>query len=132
MHNGVKNSQSCLTIAQHLSHNWKKRIQKEFVHMRHNPDYESHLQMYIVMRIHNLNRNKKNHWVACYFWNSHHFWTSAAMFSNIYRFRCENNFKLTICPSSMQKGIFTAGASNNLDHNPSSTTAYGFVPWNQY
>ena len=28
-----------------------------------------------------------------------------------------------VCPSNMRKGLFTAGAMDNIDHNPSSTTA---------
>ena len=28
-----------------------------------------------------------------------------------------------VCPSHLRKGIFVAGALDNVDHNPSSTTA---------
>ncbi len=30
-----------------------------------------------------------------------------------------------VCPPNLRKGLFTAGALDNLDHNPSSITAQG-------
>ena len=30
-----------------------------------------------------------------------------------------------MCPAQLRKGLFTIGALDNLDHNPSSTTAKG-------
>ena len=35
--------------------------------------------------------------------------------------------KGVVCPSQLHKGLFTVGAIDNLDHNPSSTTAKGSV-----
>ena len=35
----------------------------------------------------------------------------------------EYNFNNLVCPSSLQQGTFTTAAVDNLDHNPSSTTA---------
>ena len=38
-----------------------------------------------------------------------------------------NKFKANgvVCPVSLRSGLFTVGALDNLDHNPSSTTAQG-------
>jgi hypothetical protein len=38
-----------------------------------------------------------------------------------------NHFKSTgkVCPLNLKKGLFTIGAIDNIDHNPSSTTAQG-------
>ena len=30
-----------------------------------------------------------------------------------------------VCPSSLRKFLFTVGALDNIDHNPSATTAHG-------
>ena len=30
-----------------------------------------------------------------------------------------------MCPDNLQKGLFTIGALDNIDHNPSSTSAQG-------
>ena len=37
----------------------------------------------------------------------------------------QSNADGTVCPSNLRKGIFTVGALDNIDHNPSSTTAEG-------
>ncbi len=29
-----------------------------------------------------------------------------------------------VCPSHLRKGLYTVGAMDNIDHNPSSTTAH--------
>ena len=34
-----------------------------------------------------------------------------------------------VAPSCLQKGLFTVGALDNIDHNPSSTTVSGCVSW---
>jgi len=39
---------------------------------------------------------------------------------------CENfQEKSVVVPANLQRGLFTVGALDNLDHNPSSTTAKG-------
>lgn len=35
-----------------------------------------------------------------------------------------------VAPAGLQKGLFTVGALDNIDHNPSSTTAVNaLIPW---
>ena len=44
------------------------------------------------------------------------------------RFEEEN----LVCPANLQKGLVTVGALDNIDYNPSATTALRIFPWDWY
>ena len=117
-------SQACLTISQAIMYNTTKKITPSATTSRHTLVREPPLPIYIGMNVHTQTRNKKlihqlyqmglsisydrimqiEEWIA----------TSACE-----RFEDDG----VVVPSCLSKGLFTVGALDNLDHNPSSTTS---------
>jgi len=118
-------SQACLTIGQMILFNSKKRVSESSTSKtRHTTQREPPLPLYIGINIHASTRSKKlitqlyqlgicvsyerimeiEDWIA----------TSVSE-----RFE-EDGF---VAPAGLRKGIFSVGALDNIDHNPSSTTS---------
>jgi hypothetical protein len=119
-------SQACLTIAQMILFNAKKKASSVAKKTRHSSVREPPLPIYIGLNVHSQTRSKK-------------------LVDNLYRLglsvsydRIEemsnrmatsvcDKFKSdgVVCPMNLRSGLFTVGALDNLDHNPSSTTSEG-------
>ena len=118
-------SQACLTVCQTIIFNTKKRSsESSSSKTRHVAPREPPLPLYIGFNIHSLTRSKTlvtrlyqlglsvsyarileiKDWLA----------TSVSE-----RFEEDN----CVCPPNLKKGLFSVAALDNIDHNPSSTTA---------
>ena len=119
-------SQACLTIAQMIVFNSKKRATETNRKTRHSKAREPPLPIYIGLNTHTHTRSR-------------------ALVDNLYQlglsvsydrvteitnglassvcsqFRADN----IVCPSNLRHGLYTVGALDNIDHNPSSTTSQG-------
>ena len=121
---GKHESQACLTVGQGIVFNAKKRTAQTSMNPRHSLEREPPLPIYIGINVHAQTRSKKlvqqlfemgisisydrvmqiEDWIA----------TSASE-----RFEEDG----VVAPACLRKGLFTVAALDNLDHNPSSTTA---------
>ena len=117
-------SQSCLTIAQLLLFNCKKvndTKQKASGNHRHSLNYEPPMPLYLGLSIHTQTRSKK------LVMEMHELGLSIRVLQieNQIAFSVCEYFKKNnvVCPAQLHKGLFTVGALDNLDYNPSSTTA---------
>lgn len=119
------NSQSCLTISQLIIFNSKKRqtsSEKSFT--RHSALREPPLPLYIGLNVHSLVRSKK------LVEELHHLGISVSydrvmqIEKDIAHSLCgQYQANKLVCPSHLRKGLLTVGAVDNIDHDPSSTTA---------
>ncbi len=89
-------------------------------------DREPPLPLYIGLKIHTETRSKK------IITHLHDLGLSVSydrvlqLESQLATVICENcQDKGVVVPAQLQHGLFTVGALDNLDHNPSSTTAKG-------
>ena len=118
-------SQASSTISQLIYFNAKSKC-KEVSSQRHAKDHEPPLPIYLGLQIHTLTRSK-------------------ALINSFYALGLSVNYKRVaeledqlasavsahfekegiVCPPNLRKGLFTIGALDNIDHNPSSTTAQG-------
>lgn len=124
-HNGVAESQVCLTLSQLVYFNVKSGMNTA-ESKRHVKDRETPLPLYIGLSIHTKTRSKK-------IINSLHRLGISISYSRV--IELENSLATAICtqfedegivcPSNLRKGLFTVGALDNIDHNLSSTTAQG-------
>lgn len=117
-------SQACLTVSQLLLFNFKKKGQT--ANHRHSTKREPPLPIYIGLNLHTQTRSRNLIDQM-----------SKLGISATYERICqvENNLALSVChqfesesivcPSNLRKGLFTVGALDNIDHNPTSTTAEG-------
>ena len=117
-------SQACLTVSQVILFNMKKNCSDSTVKTRYTLHHEPPLPIYVGLNIHHMTRSKQfiqqlyqmsicvsndrvlelEHWIAS---------------SVCERFEEDG----VVIPACLRKGVFTVGALDNLDHNPSSTTA---------
>ena len=118
-------SQACLSIAQTIVFNCKKNIKKSSstVKSRHTVEYEPPLPLYIGLSVHTQTRSKK------LIMELHALGLSISyeqLENQLATAVCQDiEKKGVVCPAQLRKGLFTIGALDNLDHNPSSTTAKG-------
>lgn len=118
-------SQACLTIAQLIYFNVKHKT-KPGVSQRHSQLHEPPVPIYLGLNIHTQTRSKKM--VKCL-----HKLGICISYQRV--MEIENMLATAVCkrfsedglvcPPILRKGIFTVGALDNIDHNPSSTTAQG-------
>ena len=117
-------SQACLTVGQCIVYNTKKRASRTAEKTRHTLEREPPLPVYIGINVHAQTRSKKlvqqlyqmgisisydriiqiEDWLAT---------------STCERFEADG----VVAPAGLRKELFTVGALDNLDHNPSSTTS---------
>ena len=126
----AKESQSCISIAQLICFNAKKKQHRkqnvESKQARTTRSREMPLPLYIGLKIHTQSRNK-------------------ALIEQLYSLglcinykqvlQIENNLAHAVtqkyhsdgivCPPNLRKGLYTVGAIDNVDHNPSSQTSKG-------
>lgn len=116
-------SQACLTIGQMIFFNTKKKASNA-VKTRHVLEREPPLPVYIGMCVHSRSRNKT------LIQQLHKMGLSISYDRVI---QLEDQMAISACerfkedhvvtPACLRKGLFTVGALDNLDHNPSSTTS---------
>ena len=117
-------SQACLTISQLILYSVKKRPSKLDVKPRHTLQREPPIPVYIGLNIHQLTRSKKF---------IQQFYQMGISISYDRVLELEEWIATAVCeqfgedgvvaPACLRKGLFTVGALDNLDHNPSSTTS---------
>lgn len=119
-------SQACLTIAQLILFNMKKIKKPTTKENRHCQDREPPLPLYLGMSLHAQTRSKKivNQLYQLGLSVSYH--RVDEIMNSLATSVCDH-FKSVgvVCPLALQRGLFTVGAIDNIDHNPSSTTAQG-------
>ncbi|MES9884864.1 MAG: hypothetical protein ABW185_28800 [Sedimenticola sp.] len=118
-------SQACLTISQLMLFNTKKTMPEKNTNTRHTVEREPPLVVYLGLNIHSLIRSKRlikqlNKMGVCISYAR-----VQQLESNI-ALNMSRRFAATgvVCPSKLRSGLFVVGAMDNIDHNPSSTTAH--------
>ena len=117
-------SQAYLTISQLILYSVKKRPSKLDVKPRHTLQREPPMPVYIGLNIHQLTRSKQL---------IQQFYQMGISISYDRVLELEEWIATAVCeqfgedgvvaPACLRKGLFTVGALDNLDHNPSSTTS---------
>jgi hypothetical protein len=118
-------SQASLTISQTILFNFKTSTSSATKY-RHFSGREPPLPLFIGIKIHTEMRSKK-------IINQLHDLGLSVSYTRVLQLEswlatavCENfQEKGVVVPTQMKRGLFTASALDNLDHNPSSTTASG-------
>ena len=118
------NSQVCSTVAQLILFNVKKTPFCNQKQSRHSLDREPPLSIFIGLNIHSQARSKKmidlfNELGISISYDRVLQLENSMANSMCQRFQADK----IVCPSHLCKGIFVVGALDNVDHNPSSTTA---------
>lgn len=118
-------SQTCLTIVQLIIFNLKKIKKLTAKSDRHNQDREPPLPLYLGMSVHAQTRSKKFVNQLYELSLSVSYQRIDDIMNNLATSVCDH-FKSVgiVCPLSLQSGLFTIGAIDNLDHDPSSTRAH--------
>ena len=118
-------SQASLTVSQMILFNFHSRATST-AKSRHSLDREPPLPLYVGMKIHTETRSKK---IVTQLYNL----GICVSYDRI--IQLENQLATAVCndfhdkkavvPTQLRNGLFTVGALDNLDHNPSSTTSQG-------
>ncbi|KAG1676996.1 hypothetical protein GQR58_014039 [Nymphon striatum] len=116
-------TQACLTISQLIHFNAKNKapVAKK---SRHSKKREPPLPLYVGLNVHTLTRSKN-------LVNSLGMLGISVSYDRIIELEnllsdavCKRfGEEGLVCPSQLRKGLFTVGALDNIDYNPSSTTA---------
>ena len=120
-------SQPCLTIAQLVLFNCKKSVKKDAsLKSRHSLSYEPPMPLYLGLNLHTQTRSKKVI-TELYELGLSVSYNRVLQIEKQLAFAVCEDFrkKGVVCPAQLRKGLFTVAALDNLDHNPSSTTAKG-------
>lgn len=119
-------SQATLSVAQLLQYNSFVRQRPEITGVHHNKARETPLPVYIGLTIHA--RTRKRDVIDTMFdlglsiSYDRVLDISTAMGNRV----CEQYHRdAAVCPPNLRQGLFTTAAVDNIDHNPSSTTATG-------
>ena len=119
----VQETQVCNTVSQILMYYARKRKQKDSASSRNSLKRDP---LYVGLNIHTLTRNKgiidKFEKLGLRVPYDRVLQVERVLAQNLCKqFREEN----IVCPPSLRKGLYTVAAIDNIDHNPSSTTATG-------
>ena len=123
-------SQACLTASQIILFNCKKRARRDkqipSSRSRHSLEFEPPLPLYIGLNLHTQTRSRK-------LVTQMHDLGLSVSYDRV--LHLENHLATAVCEDMKRKGVvcpvqlrfqlFTVGALDNIDHNPSSTTATG-------
>ena len=127
----LTDSQACLTVSQTILFNCKKRPrtaknETSSTKSRHSLEYEPPLPLYIGLNIHTQTRSKKLITQLCELGLSVSYDRVIYLENQLAQAVSEDmQTKGVVCPANLRKDLFTVAALDNLDHNPSSTTATG-------
>lgn len=118
-------SQACLTIAQLIIFNTKKSTPAT-KKTRHSQEREPPLPLYLGLNVHTQTRSKKlvntlYHMGLCVSYSRVEEVLNALATSVCKKFNDDG----IVCPLNLRSGLYTVGALDNIDHNPSSTTSQG-------
>lgn len=117
-----EDSQACLTLSQMILFNSKRGRSRS--KSRHSLDQEPPLPLYIGINVHTQTRSKKMVQQLCQFGLSVSYDRVIQVENQLATGVCQHIAEIgLVCPSQLHRGLFTIGALDNLDHNPSSTTA---------
>ena len=117
-------SQTCVTISQTIVFNCKIRGSTVANKSRHSLDYKPPLPLYIGMNVDTQTRSKKLITQLCQMGLSVSYVRILQLENQLATSVCEFTKEIgLVCPIQLHHGLFTVGALDNLDHNPSSTTA---------
>lgn len=118
-------SQANLTICQTIVFNCKKHVSAS-MKSRHSLERETPLPLYIGMKIHTDTRSKETVKQLHQLGLSVSYDRVLQIESQLATATCADfREKGAVVPAQLRKGLFTVGALDNLDHNPSSMTAVG-------
>lgn len=118
-------SQPCLTISQTIIFNAKSRVYETKTNMtRHSLSREPPLPLYLGLSLHSLTRSK-NLIIKLYQMGLCVSYDRIMEIEEWLAISVSKRFKEDGCvtPVCMKKGLFCVGGLDNLDHNPTSTTA---------
>ena len=116
-------SQACLSVGQLIVFNMKKSSPGG-MRERHTLDREPPLPIYIGLNIHQQTRNKKLIMQLYHMGISISYDRVLDLEDRIATSVCEQYEEDgVVSPACLKKGLFTVGAIDNLDYNPSSTTS---------
>ena len=116
-------SQACLTASQVILYNTKKR-QSYSEFSRHNLDREPPLPVYIGLGVHASTKSRNLIEKLCQLGSSIPYDIVMDLQKRLASYVCKQYEQDgVVAPPSLQKNLFTVGAFDNLDHNPSSTTS---------
>jgi hypothetical protein len=117
-------SQAAQTISQLIQYNTYKRQKTKAVNTRHNRDRETPLCLYIGIMIHGKTRNKELIDLLFKLGLSVSYdrvlSVSTDLANSVIDYFTKDS---VVCPPALRKGVFTLGAYDNFDHNPSATSA---------
>ena len=122
----IVENQAALTVSQLIRFNCVVRRRKDSQAIYHTKDRETPLPTYLGLLVHAETRKKGLFDKLCDLGLSISYnrvlEISSEMGNNVgERFQAEN----VVCPSNLKLKLFTTSAVDNIDHNPSSTTATG-------
>ena len=125
----VKDSQQCLTINQLLYFNAKKYTKKPIGGVnskRYCSEREPPLPVYVGLSLHKETRSKLLVDEMAKLGLSSSYRRIVQIQNSLALSIC-NQYERdgVVCPSPLRYGIYTVGAMDNIDHNPSSTTSQG-------
>ena len=115
-------SQACLTLSQMIPFNCKKRSTTAS-ESRHSLDLEPPLPLYIGINVHTQTRSRALVTQLCQLGLSVSYDRILQIENQLATAVCRFTEEIGLVCRQMRPGIFTVGALDNLDHNPSSTTA---------
>ncbi|VDI50438.1 Hypothetical predicted protein [Mytilus galloprovincialis] len=119
-------AQTTLTISQLLQFNSSIRRRKDSSTVFHSTEQEPPLPIYLGLLLHAETRKRglidKMYSLGLSLSYDRIMNLSTALGNSI----CEAfNIENVVCPAKLRSGVFTTAAVDNIDHNPSSTTAQG-------
>jgi len=126
----MSDSQTCLTLCQIISFNAKKKATHSFIAQpvdnRHCRDREPPLPIYIGLSINTATRSKKLVNQLAQLGLSIKYDRVMELETTMAVSSCAHFMSIgVVCPPNLRRGLFTVGALDNIDHNPSSTTSQG-------
>ena len=117
-------SQAAVSISQLIQYNTYKRQKNDTVHTRHNRDRETPFALFLGVLIHGKTRNRELIDLFYKYGLSVSYdrvlSVSTDLANAILAYFSEDG---VVCPPALRKGVFTVAAYDNIDHNPSSTSA---------
>ena len=122
---GSTNQQSELTIAQLLKFNSRKRPKEAPGLTRHSKDNETPLPLYLGLMIHAKTRRRDLIDTLFELGLSVSYDRVLQVSTDLANKACSRfEAEHVVCPANLRSGLFTTSAIDNIDHNPSATSAH--------
>ena len=121
-----ENRQSALSIAQLMMYHSQSRRSSTKNTSYHSRDRETPLPIYLALKVHALTRKRDLIDALFHLGLSVSYDRVLALTTDLANCVSEQyNSEGLVCPLKLKEGLFTTGALDNIDHNPSSSTAKG-------